>query len=220
VGNVIVKTTRILLAENQGLVRSGLRALLRGRKDCDVCGEAATNEGVLQKVGLLKPDLVILGSLFPEDIGSLIRKIRDRLPAVEILVLGTGVTADFIRSALGAGARGYVLTCESNPEFLRAVKNLARGKPYVSQKATEGILTALQGTREGWMRSNLTAREREIAQYIVSAESNKQIASGLKISVRTVEAHRAKIMSKLGLHSIIELVRYAIANGFDGGGAA
>lgn len=213
-----MKAAHVILADNQEIVRGAVRELLKGRKDCQVCLEVNTSEALLRSLERQRPALVILGSQFPQEIGSLILEIRRRLPSVEILVLSTVDSKSQVRRAAGAGARGYVFSTDSKLEIVRAMKRLIRGQPYFSSRAAQYVLDSLQTSNvvepaDVRGKRRLSSREEEVVQLLANAESNKRIADILKISVRTVETHRARIMNKLGLNSVLELVRYAIANG-------
>ncbi len=210
---------RVLIVDRQPVVRYGVRAMLCRREGCKVCGEADTREGVLRAVRLLRPQVVILGNVPQPDIRTLLLEIRGELPGVEVLVLSATSSEELVRNAVTAGARGFVLTTDPGHQFLRAIKSLVRGRPYLSRKPAEDLANAVltgalsQAPNVSAKVKELTPREAQILQLLVNAESNKRIADFLGIGVRTVETHRAKIMRKLGLHSVVELVRYAIVHG-------
>jgi DNA-binding NarL/FixJ family response regulator len=213
-----MKKLRILLADDHGLVRRGAREVLNSQRGWRVVGEAANGREAVQKAIELKPDVAVVDIGMPELDGvEVTRQIHEAVPDTKVLVLTMHESDQMVSRALDAGARGYLLKSDLTDCLPKAVKAVAEGKrfltPKVSEIVLEGFLNARsqrqQGKRSG---ARITPRETEIVRLLAEGKSNKEIAAALEIAVRTVETHRAKIMSKLDLHSSNELVRYAIRN--------
>jgi len=207
-----MKSLRILLADDHELVRQGLRALIEGQPGWQVCGEATTGREAVAKTRELKPDIVVMDFTMPELNGmEATRQICAALPRTQVLVLTMHDSEELVREVLAAGARGYVLKSDAGRALVDALKALAEQKPYFTSKISalvlEGYLNPI--TRES---STLTPREREIVQLVGEGRSTKELADKLGISPKTAETHRTNIMRKLNLHSVSEVVRYAIRN--------
>jgi len=209
---------RILVADDHDIVRKGVTSLLANRPDWQVCAEASNGRDAVSLAEKFRPNVAILDLSMPELNGlEATRQIRVRVPETEILVFSMYENEQFVRSLLAAGARGYVLKSDIANQLLTAVETVARHKPFftsdVAEKVLEGFLRLGNTSEETDGRSGvLTAREREIVQLLAESKSNKEIANALGISVKTVQTHRATIMRKLGINSIVELVHYAIRN--------
>ena len=209
---------RILVADDHDIVRKGVTSLLANRPDWQVCAEASNGRDAVSLAEKFRPNVAILDLSMPELNGlEATRQIRVRVPETEILVFSMYENEQFVRSLLAAGARGYVLKSDIANQLLTAVETVARHKPFftsdVAEKVLEGFLKLGNTSEETDGRSGvLTAREREIVQLLAESKSNKEIANALGISVKTVQTHRATIMRKLGINSIVELVHYAIRN--------
>jgi DNA-binding NarL/FixJ family response regulator len=209
---------RILLADDHDVVRRGLSALLANRPDWQVVGEAQNGREAVSLAVKLKPSIAVLDLSMPELNGlEATRQIRKEVPETEVLVFSMYESEQFVRDLLAAGARGYVLKSDVTTQLLIAVETVARHKPFftseVAERVLEGFLKLgeLSGG-EGSASGILTPREREIVQLLAEARSNKEVSTILGISVKTVETHRASIMRKLGISSIVDLVHYAIRN--------
>jgi DNA-binding NarL/FixJ family response regulator len=208
---------RILLADDHEVVRRGLIALLATRPDWQVCGEAQNGREAVALAVKLKPNLAILDLSMPELNGlEATRQIRKEVPETEVLVFSMYESEEFVRDLLAAGARGYVLKSDVAAQLLTAVETVARHKPFftseVAERVLEGFLRLGELSPSDGGAGILTPREREIVQLLAEARSNKEISTILAISVKTVETHRASIMRKLGISSIVDLVHYAIRN--------
>jgi DNA-binding NarL/FixJ family response regulator len=205
---------RILLADDHDVVRKGLRGLLEGNPGWHVCGEAANGREAVKLAMTLKPDLAVLDLEMPELNGlEATRQIKKQLPDIEVLIFTMHETDQFIRDALAAGARGYVLKADAGRYLIEGVQALSKHKPFFTSKASEALLDGFLEARLTPVESTpLTDREREIVQLLAEGKVNKEIAATLCISVKTVETHRSAIMRKLRLNSIVDLVRYAIRN--------
>lgn len=208
---------RILLADDHDLMRRGIRDLLESDPGLEVCGEASNGREAIELARRLKPDVAVLDLTMPEMNGlEVIRQLRTELPQTELLVFSMHDSEELIREVFAAGARGYVLKSDAALYLDEAVKSLSRHKPFFTARISEAILSSLVGSTAspvGTAEHPLSSREREILQLLAENKSNKEIATTLGISVRTVETHRRSIMQKLKISSIVELVHYAIRNG-------
>lgn len=206
---------RILIADDHSVVRAGLRALLESRPGWEVVAEASDGREAVDKAIKLKPDVAVLDIGMPLLNGvEATRRIRSSAPATEVLILTMHESDDLVQQVVNAGARGYILKDEADRVLLAAVDAARHHKPYFSTRIANARsveeLTPPDGTKVS--RQRLTPREREILQLLAEGKSNKEVANLLGISVNTAEAHRANIMLKLGVHSLAELVHYAIRN--------
>src|SRR5579862_5246982 len=214
-----VKQLRILIADDHDLMRRGLKALLESRPGWTICAEAHTGREAVAKAEELRPDIVILDITMPELNGvEAARRILKGSPNTEILVLSVHYSDQLIRDILDAGVRGYIVKSDSDRDLVVAVEALSNHKPFFTPRATELILNNFN-TKGGpiselpeTIGDRLTSREREIVQLLSEGKSSKEVASALSISVKTAETHRANIMRKLEIHSVSELVRYAVRN--------
>jgi|ERR1700674_274656 len=210
------KKLRILVADDHDLVRRGIRGLLCARRGWRVIGEAANGREAVEKANKLKPDVAIVDISMPELDGlQATRQIREAIPNTEVVVLTMHESDQMVRRVLDAGARGYVLKSDIATHLLKAVKDVSAGKlfltPRVSDIVLKGFLkTGNQPDPTEHPRAQPTPRELEIIRLLAVGKPNKKIAAELGITLRTVETHRAKIMLKLGLHSLAELIHYAI----------
>ncbi len=211
-----MNAVRILIADDHEVVRRGIRALLEGEAGWEVCGEAVTGREAVEKAQQFTPDIVILDIAMPELNGlEAARQIRRLTPNTEILVLTMHESDQLVQEVLAAGARGYVLKSDAGRDLVAAVAALCRHKPFFASSVAAVVLDGYLKTGEGATAAAvnpLTAREREIVQLLAEGKSNKDIAVSLGISVKTAETHRTNVMRKLDLHSVSELVRYAIRN--------
>jgi DNA-binding NarL/FixJ family response regulator len=210
---------RILIADDHEIVRRGLRSIVTGHPELEVAGEALTGREAVELARQLKPDIVIMDIGMPELNGlEATRQILKEFPSIEVLILTMHESEQLIREVLDTGARGYVLKSDAGRDLLAALDALRRHKPYFTTKVSEMVLTGyLRGgprteEPEDAPRLRLTPREREIVQLLAEGKSNKEVATVLTISVKTAETHRARIMAKLNLRSIGDLVRYAVRN--------
>ena len=200
-----VKMVRIFLADHHVLIRAGLRTVLRAHGGFFICGEADNGIDAVKLAIQAKPDVSIMDVNMPDLNGiEATRQIRKATPDAEILIFTAESNEDIMRECLRAGAGGYLLKSASDEEIIDAIEALAQHRGYYSDSVTEKLL------RAGNNRSHLTAREREILRLIAQGRRSREIALMLGVSVRTVETHRAAGMRKLHLHSIAEIVRYAV----------
>jgi DNA-binding NarL/FixJ family response regulator len=179
-------------------------------------GEAANGRDAVEKAKKLKPDIAILDISMPEMDGlEATRQIRDEKSRAQVLILTMHESDQMIRRVLEAGARGYVLKSDMAVQPVHAVKDLAGGRisltPKVSEMVLQGFLKGRPGSKRGaGSRMGPTPRETEIIRLLAEGKANKQIASELGITARTVETHRGRIMRKMGFHSLADLIHYAI----------
>jgi DNA-binding NarL/FixJ family response regulator len=210
---------RIMLADDHDVVRRGLRELLEEHEGWEVCGEAANGREAVEMVKKLRPNVAVVDLAMPELNGlEATRHIRKEAPETEILVFTMHESEHLVRDVLEAGARGFVLKSDAARYLTTAVEALVQHKPFFTSKVSELVLDEFlragkQHKKEVPASSSvLTPREREIVQLLAESKSNKEISTMLNISVKTVETHRAAIMRKLGINSIVELVHYAVRN--------
>jgi|GraSoi_2013_40cm_1033754.scaffolds.fasta_scaffold54636_1 DNA-binding NarL/FixJ family response regulator len=214
----MAKNLRILIADDHDLMRRGLKALVESHPGWQVCEEAHTGREAIEKAERSKPDVVILDISMPELNGvEAARSIRKASPNTEILILSVHYSDQLIREILMAGVHGYIMKSDSDRDLIAALEKLANHRPFFTSRATEVMLTSFNhaGSPLDWEElpgSRLTAREREVVQLLSEGRSSKEVASVLGISVKTAETHRANIMRKLEIHSVSELVRYAVRN--------
>jgi len=203
--------TRILIADDHEVVRAGVRGMLASEPDWEVCAEAEDGRRALALAVVLKPDLAVLDVAMPGLNGiDVARRLRRLLPKTGVLVLTMHHTASLVEDALDAGALGYVLKSDPIDVLVSAVQHVLTGQTYVSpQLCAEPTVTTF-GKSANRLKDPLTRREREVLQLLSEGHGNKEIGAELGISTKTAETHRARLMTKLGLHSLASLVRYAV----------
>lgn len=214
-----MKRLRILIADDHGLVRRGVREVLNSRQGWRVVGEAANGREALQKAIDLKPNVAVIDLGMPDLDGiEVTRQVREAVPEIKVLVLTMHDSDQMVRRALEAGAHGYLLKSDLTDSLPKAVKAISEGKrfftPEVSEIVLEGFLKKKDRhhVMEG-KGTRTTPRETEIMSLLAAGKTNKEIAALLHITVRTVETHRSKIMLKLGIHSLAELIHYVLDHG-------
>lgn len=211
-----MKKLRILLADDHGLVRHGARVILQTRRNWKVIDEAVNGREAVEKAIALKPDVAIIDISMPGLDGiEVVRQILKAVPDTKVLILTMHESDQMVRHALEAGVHGYLLKSDLTESLTKAVEAIVRGKRFLTPKVSEIVLEGFLNTRskeEGAEGADVlaTPREIQIIRLLAQGKSNKQIASELGITVRTVDTHRAKIMLRLGLHSLAELIHYAI----------
>jgi DNA-binding NarL/FixJ family response regulator len=208
-------TLRIVVVDDHELVRRGIRDLLQAQRDWKVVGEATGGRDAIEIVKELKPDIAIVDITMPDMDGlEVTRRIRDAVRETQILILTMHESDQMVRRVLEMGARGYVLKSDMAAHLVQAVKDLANGKisltPKVSAMVLEGFLKAGESKQLENGHARPTPREIEIIRRLAEGKTNKEISAGLGITLRTVETHRARIMMKMGFHSLTELIHYAI----------
>ncbi|MBZ0090109.1 MAG: response regulator transcription factor [Thermoanaerobaculia bacterium] len=206
---------RILIADDHAVVRTGLRALLAPAADLEVVGEAGDGTETLSLAATLAPDLVLLDITMPPDNGiRTAQRLKEAHPGMVVLFLTMHEDEGLLHEALHAGAAGYVIKRAEEAEILQAIRAVSHGDIYVHPAMTRALLHQPVTTehRRGTAVEELTRRELEVLRLLVKGNTNRQIASLLNLSMRTVENHRANLMGKLGLVSRVELVNYAEEN--------
>ena len=207
-------STRILVADDHGIVRAGIRLLLERQADIDVVAEAADGVEAVEQALSARPSLCILDVGMPRMTGlQAARAIRSHLPETHVLMLSMHDDEHYLFEALKAGASGYVLKREADQDLVGAVRAVGRGEAFLTNAAERSIIRQ-------WMLDGaqgpvvpLTPREEEVVKLIAEAHTNAQIAAILHLSEKTVESHRANVLRKLGMRDRVELVRYAIRRG-------
>jgi two-component system response regulator NreC len=206
---------RVLIVDNHAVLRDGLRVLLNLYDDIDPAGEASEAQEAVDKAQELNPDVVVMDVAMP-GMGGLetIRRIIKRNPKARVLVLTQYCDRDHVISSIKAGALGYVTKQASGPEVVSAIRTVYRGDYFLFPSAASALVhDYLLNRSEDEPYDRLTSREREVLSMVVEGQPSRQIAECLSISLKTVLAHRDKIMKKLSLHNRTELIKYAIRKG-------
>jgi len=210
-----MSAVRILVADDHGVVRKGLRLILERHEGFEVVGEAAEGREAAKLAEELSPNIVIMDVGMPQLNGiDATAQITHRNPRVSVIILSMHSDEGYIVRALSAGAKGYLLKESAEEDLIQAVRVVAQGRPFFSPKITQTLLDdyVRQLRQKGLQDSYdlLTEREKEVLQLIAEGKSNKEIATILDLSVYTVETHRNNLMQKLSLHSTAEIVLYAV----------
>lgn len=209
---------RVMLAEDHRTVREGLKLLVGAQPDMEVVGEAENGREAVQRAQQLAPDVLVMDVSMPELNGlKATQQIRELCPAVRVLTLTRHTDDGYLQELLRAGASGYVLKQSASSELLHAIRAVAAGSQYldpaITEKVTAGYTSRVARLR-GEGAKELTERETEVLRLIAWGHSNKEIAARLDLSVKTVEVHKANAMRKLGIASRIDIVRYALLQGW------
>jgi DNA-binding NarL/FixJ family response regulator len=209
--------TRIVLADDQNVIRQALRCLIEVERDFEVVGETDDGLEVAPLVERVRPDVVIVDVAIPGLYGlEVARQVRQRAPGTGVIVLSRSVSEWYVTEALRIGALGYVVKQADAVELMRAIRSVRRGRRYLSTPLTDDLI-------ETWLKradahppdpyDRLTARERQVLQLVAEGHSARGIAARLAISARTAETHRANLMQKLRLRNHADLIRYALRRG-------
>jgi len=208
----MTRKIRILLADDHAVVRQGFRLILNQEPDMEVIAEAGDGAEAVRLVLQLRPTLVIMDIAMPRVNGvEATRRIFEACPDAKILILSMHKDAVYVRETLRAGAKGYLLKESIDQDLLRAIRAVAQGDGFLSPEISGTVLQEYQQVADPF--DQLTAREREVLQMLAEGKVAKEIATELDISVYTVDAHRGRIMKKLGLKSSTEIVRFAMRKG-------
>jgi DNA-binding NarL/FixJ family response regulator len=207
-------STRILIADDHGIVRGGLRLLLERQPGLEVVDEAADGVEALERTLAVRPDVAIVDVSMPRMTGlQATREIKAHAPEVSVLVLSMHDDERYVFEALKAGASGYVLKREADADLVDAVHAVRRGEPFLTNAATETLIREWMSDDGAGPSEPLTNREQEVLKLIAEAHTNREIGEILHLSEKTVESHRGNILRKLGMRDRVELVRYAIRRG-------
>lgn len=208
---------RILIADDHGVLRAGLRALLSSESDIEVVGEAVDGQETITLAEELNPDVILLDVSLPDQNGiEVTRSLKELQPGIRILILTVHEDEGLLQEAIQAGAAGYIIKRAVESELIDAIRAVSRGDIYVHPAMTRALfkdMTPAPRSKDSPIEAP-TPREIDVLRYIAQGYTNRQTAEALSISVRTVESHRANLMSKLGLSSRVELVRYAKENDY------
>lgn len=209
---------RIILAEDHKTVREGIKILINSEPDMEIIGEAGDGEAAIKMTAELNPDIVIMDVSMPEMNGlKATKRLKREFPDVKVLTLTRHTDDGYLQQLIQAGSNGYVLKQSAPTELIRAIRLVSQGDSYLDPALTEKVMggyirqsNALRGAK----KVELTDRETEVLRLVAWGYSNKEIATRLEISVKTVEAHKANAMAKLNIKSRIDIVRYAILQGW------
>lgn len=205
---------RVLVADDHGIVRAGIRLLLERQAGVQVVAEASDGAEAVEQALATRPDLCIIDVSMPRLTGlQAAREIRGQLPHTRVLMLSMHDDEHYLFEALKAGASGYVLKREADQDLVGAVRAVSAGDAFLTNAAERSIIRQWMSDGAGGPTVPLTAREEEVVKLIAEAHTNVQIAGILHLSEKTVESHRANVLRKLGMRDRVELVRYAIRRG-------
>jgi DNA-binding NarL/FixJ family response regulator len=205
--------TRILIADDHEVVRSGLRLILEAHPGWEVVAEAADGKAAIVKALEFKPDVAILDYSIPLVNGvEATRQIRKRNPQIEVLIFTMHDSETLVGEVLDAGARAYLLKSDAKEHLISAIEALAVHKPFFSGQVSQKLLETYLLAQKGRLGAVLSPRERIVVQLIAEGHTNKEISAILNLSIKTIESHRAAAMRKLNITSTAGIVRYAIRN--------
>ncbi len=205
---------RLLIADDHGIVRGGLRLLLDRQPDMTVVAEARDGVEAVQTALRERPDICVLDVAMPRMTGlQATVEIRAHAPEIAVLLLSMYDDERYLFEALQAGAAGYILKQEADTALVSAVRSVARGEPFMTNAAEQSLLREWMADESTGPAEPLTVREREVLKLIAEAYTNRAIAETLHVAEKTVESHRANLMRKLEMRDRVELVRYAIRRG-------
>ena len=209
---------RIVLAEDHKTVREGLKMLVNAQADMEVVGEAGDGQAAIKSVREKNPDIVVMDISMPEMNGlKATRKLKSEFPDLKILTLTRHSDDSFLEQLLGAGASGYILKQSAPAELINAIRTVGGGNAYIDSSLTEKVMGGyLSRGLRGDRKHEVSHREIEVLRLIALGYSNKEIGSRLDLSVKTVEAHKANAMRKLNMRGRIDIVRYAVLQGWLG----
>lgn len=211
---------RVLIVDDHGIVRAGIRSLLESEPDMEVVAEASLGTEAMDKAMVLRPDVILMDIALPDMSGiEASRRIKERLPESQVLVLTMHDDQEFLFSALRAGASGYMLKGGEPQELLYAIRVVSQGQVFLSPPMAKSLLgdflaTVDEPRDEGYV--SLTPREKEVLRLAAAGKTNREVAEALVLSIRTVEKYRQAVMQKLGLSRREQLTKYAIRKGLIG----
>ena len=221
---------RVLLADDHDILRQGLKLLLEAQPDLQVIGEARTGRAALEQVAQLQPDIVVLDITMPDTDGlEACQRIRSQYPATQVLILTMHESEEYFLQALRVGAAGYLVKKAAPAELCAAVRTIKQGGAFLYPGLAKALIRAYlapqnepvgestiqkePSTPSAGALDVLTPRELEVLKLVAAGSTNQEIADRLVLSIKTIQAHRANVMEKLGLHDITHLVRFALRHG-------
>jgi DNA-binding NarL/FixJ family response regulator len=211
-----MNATRVLLADDHGLVRAGIRALIEKIPNVQVVGEASTGRAALELVKSKLPNLVLM-DIGMAELGGLeaLPRITKDFPGVKVIILSAHANEEYVIRALRSGAAGYMLKDAATAELELAIKSVTEDKTYLSPSISRTVINDYLQRVGGSISplEQLTPRQREILQLVAEGKSTKEIAYDLDIGIKTVESHRLQLMDRLNIHDVPGLVRYAVRSG-------
>jgi DNA-binding NarL/FixJ family response regulator len=207
---------RILLAEDHKVMREGLRMVINQEANMEVVGEADNGLAAIALTQELRPDVVVMDVSMPDLNGlKATETLKKTLPETKVLILTRHTDSSYVQQLLRSGASGYVLKQSASEELVRAIKRVAAGQTYLDPAITEHVVgSSTSGRASSSAGKSLSKREEDVLRYVALGFLTKEIASRLQISMKTVETHKANAMSKMGMHSRIDIVRYAVLQGW------
>jgi two-component system, NarL family, response regulator NreC len=210
-----MRPIRVLIADDHSVLRAGLRMLLTAQSDIDVVGEAADGVEVTQRARTLRPDVVLLDLSMPGPrSGNVIRAVLRACPTTRVLILTMHDDAAYLRSALSAGAAGYLVKKAADTELLSAIRAVHAGRTFFDLTQSAGVPPlSVSGQVAGQPPKKLSRREREVLRLVAQGHSNQQVADKIRLSVKTVETYRTRLSEKLSLKGRAELYRFAAESG-------
>ncbi len=211
-------TITVLLADDHAVLRDGLRVMLEAEADIEVIGDAADGREAVQRAAQCRPDVVVMDIAMPELNGiEAAREIGNLCPSSQVVILSMHSTSEHIFRALQAGARGYLLKESAGAEVVRAVRAVHAGRRYLSERISDRLVDDYvrerQTTEAKTPLARLSPRESEVLQLVVEGKSSAEIGEMLCLSPKTVETYRSRLMSKLGIHDLPGLVKFAVQHG-------
>jgi DNA-binding NarL/FixJ family response regulator len=207
-------STRVLIADDHGIVRAGIRMLIERQADMEVVAEAEDGIEARNLALRERPDVAVLDVSMPRMTGlQAARDIRSHVESVRVLLLSMHDDERYFMEGLEAGAAGYVLKRAADTDLINAIRAVADGRTFLSGASQKALMEEWLETGEAEPSDPLTPRELEVVKLIAEAHTNKQIAEALGLAEKTVESHRANVLAKLGMRDRVELVRYAIRRG-------
>lgn len=204
----------VYLADDHKLIRDGLRAILAGEPGLEIVGTAADGRAAVREITALKPDIAIMDIAMPELNGiEAAGQLRERCPDVKIIILSMHANREYARRALEYGARGYLLKESAGTEVVRAVRTVAAGNRYISDKMRDALVDGIGEKPKPNPLAELSSREMEVLQLVVEGKSSREIAQILRLSPKSVDTYRSRLMQKLGTRDVPSLVKFAIQHG-------
>lgn len=205
----------VVLAEDHGTVREGLKIMVNQEPDMRVVGEAGDGAAAIKAVRDSQPDVVVMDIAMPEMNGlKATRKLKSEFPRLKVLTLTRHNDDSYLEQLLSAGADGYILKQSAPSDLIEAIRTVSQGKSYIDRSLTGRVLRGFAGDVSSELDGDVTKREMEVVRLVAWGYSIKEIANQLNLSVKTIEASKSSAMKKLDMHNRIDIVRYAIAHGW------